>query len=135
VTSIETSAVYAGLGAVGRGLRRRPPEPSRPPYGQPDARPRARPAAFVRPREATDGLERDHGPRVATWPIWDTLHDPAAPCVALQRTAFLCTNRVPDEVRFGVGDHVADVIAANRADARAWRLAENRAPRCAVCCA
>jgi hypothetical protein len=41
--------------------------------------------------------------------------------------------QTPDEMYFGRGEHVPDLLAAARADARARRIAENRTVRCARC--
>jgi hypothetical protein len=43
--------------------------------------------------------------------------------------------QTPDEMFFGTGAGVPDVLAARRRDAREARLAENRARRCGVCTA
>jgi transposase InsO family protein len=43
--------------------------------------------------------------------------------------------QTPDEVYFRTGDHVPGLLAANRVDARAARLAANRAARCKACTA
>ena len=41
--------------------------------------------------------------------------------------------QTPDEMYFGTGDAVPQQLADARASARAARLAENHARRCAVC--
>jgi putative transposase len=43
--------------------------------------------------------------------------------------------QTPDEVYFGTGDHVPELLAVQRREARVARLAANRAARCGVCSA
>ncbi len=53
--------------------------------------------------------------------------------LALPHSAF--RGETPDDVYFGTGDHVPELLATRRREARAAGLAANRAARCGVCSA